>query len=184
MGTRNNIFQIFHSQFNAKETYEEILKRLIDDVEPAVSYYRKTGKGNWATIRMIAPIIETLGCQNQKYRNVILQELGIDYPIIFWVMYRNGLLHNDSWPQSIQLGTKSVGWGFNWNQSVAATMVKSNLYSINPALLFDNLKRWLELKINNTKGTNKINIPCLVEIDEKVNSPLKEEFLKMITEND
>lgn len=173
-------YDIIVTETSAKEAYQAILDRLLNDVVPPMEVYKNTGVGNWASIRMMAPVIEALAKNNTGKRNKLLKEIGIEYPTIFWAMYRHGLMHNDTMPQSIQLGEKSIGWGFNWGQKEAALMV-GNCYSLNPAIIFDNLTAWLRMElINNDKLKNeKLVASELIVIKGDRNSVIKAEFMEI-----
>lgn len=173
-------YDIIVTETSAKEAYQAILDRLLNDVAPPMDIYKSTGVGNWASMRMMAPVIEALAKNNTGKRNKLLKEIGIKHPTVFWVMYRHGLMHNDTMPQSIQLGDKSIGWGFNWGQKEAAIMVGS-CYSLNPAVIFDNLTAWLRMElINNAKLVHeKLVASELIVIKENRNSDIKAEFTEI-----
>lgn len=167
----------------ADVAYRGILDRLLNDVVPPMEVYRRTGVGNWASMRMLAPVIEAVSKNNTNKRNKLLREIGINYPVIFWTMYRHGLMHNDSMPQSVQLGDESIGWGFNWEQKEAAVVV-GNCYSLNPAIIFDNLVSWLRMQLlNNTHLKDELlqGSELVVIKPEKV-STIKAEFNEMRVE--
>lgn len=164
---------------SSKNIYPGVLGRLINDVEPAIDYYRKTGYGNWSSIRMTAPIIESISGGNKSLRNQILVDIGIKYPNIFWLIYRNGLIHNDGSPLSIQMGSRTIGWGFGWGSGPAAQMVDKKHYTINPGILFDNLKTWLKNKIAE-KYDVSIEETKLISINENEKSVYRDEFEQML----
>jgi hypothetical protein len=164
---------------SSKSVYPGVLEKLVNDVEPAIKYYMRTGHGNWSSIRMMAPVIEVISGGRKSRRNKILREIGILYPNLFWLMYRNGLVHNDSSPLSVKMSSNSIGWGFGWNGNVAAQVVNHSHYMIDPGALFKNLKRWLENKIN--EGCDiSIKETVLISINSKIDSTYKREFEKML----
>lgn len=160
--------------------YQGALDRLLNDVAAPMQYYRSTGHGNWSSVRMLAPVIEALAKNDTGRRNTILKQIGIEYPSIFWAMYRHGLIHNDNSPQSIQLEEDSIGWGFNWGQNEAALIVGSN-YSLNPSVIFDNLVHWLREQLLNRQELEGMSIEeaLIVQIKPDKNSTLKSEFEKI-----
>ncbi len=164
---------------SSKSIYPKVLGKLVADVEPAIDYFKKTGHGNWASIRMMAPIIEAISGGKISRRNKILQEIGIPYPNLFWLMYRNGLIHNDNSPLSVEMGGKNIGWGFAWNGNVAAQVINHSHYMIDPGALFNNLKIWLENKINEGYDVS-IKETVLISINSKIDSVYKQEFEKLL----
>jgi len=176
-------YNIITSRTQAHLLYKSTLDRLLNDVAIPMQYYRITGNGNWSSMRMICPVIEALAKNDTNRRNSILKLIGISYPAIFWAMYRHGLMHNDSAPQSVQLEERSIGWGFNWGQNEAAIMVGNN-YSLNPSVIFDNLIHWLRAQLANRQTLERTTIEeaMIVKIKQNKNSALKQEFID-ITNN-
>lgn len=174
-------YKVITAETQAHLLYQGALDRLLNDVAVPMQYYRSTGHGNWSSMRMMAPVIEALSKNSTAKRSSILKQIGIEYPSVFWAMYRHGLMHNDNSPQSIQLNEHSVGWGFNWGQNEAALMVGNN-YSLNPSVIFDNLIHWLRAQLANRQALESVNIEeaMVVQIKSDKNSSLKDEFEKIL----
>lgn len=166
-------YSVLRSNTPAGEAYAAMQKRLIDDVQPAMEIYRRTFTGNWASIRMIAPVIEAAAGSNRRKLRRILQEMGIEYPEIFWTMYRHAFAHNDDMPQSVSMGNIGIGWGMNWEQEDVAVVV-GTVYSINPSKLFDNFLSWLE---THKYDPGMVASAVLVSIDSSKKSLLKSELM-------
>ncbi len=172
---------VYTSETQAQLLYQDVLDRLLNDVAQPIQFYRSTGHGNWSSMRMICPVIEALSNNDTNRRNSILKLIGIEYPAIFWAMYRHGLMHNDNAPQSIQLDKHSIGWGFNWDQNEAAYKVGNN-YSLNPSVIFDNLVHWLRAQLADRHALEAMTIEeaVIVKVKSEVNSELKIEINSLI----
>jgi hypothetical protein len=175
-------YVVYSAPTQAHILYQGALDRLLDDVATPMQHYRNTGHGNWSSIRMMAPVIEALAKNKPSKRNQILKQIGIEYPAVFWAMYRHGLLHNDAAPQSLELNGESIGWGFNWRQNQAAVII-AGCYSLNPSVIFDNLVQWLRGQLQNVSSLSETTVEqsVVLSIKPDMNSQMKSEFEQIMS---
>lgn len=125
-------------------------------------------------IRSIIPIIDMLSSQNAKRRRKILKELGIVYPEIFWYSVRHGLVHSSKQPQSLKIKHSRSGFvtRYDWEQS-EITSYANTQYSINPKLLYESTKSWLE-KCQHNPTYKYVKYTYMLNIDKKTPLLFKE----------
>lgn len=167
-----------YEKIDSRTYYIEVLRRIKCDLEIPMRYYHETGHGAWASIRMLMPVIESIQTNNKSVY-MILEELGFHHPRSVWKMYRHGLLHNDTEPQSLQYQSKSIGWGINWGQGEVEMIFGDNI-SINPWLLYTGLKGYIKNQIKTLTTENSTVCRLLIfEDNNKEDEKIIDEILSI-----
>jgi hypothetical protein len=142
---------------------EGVRDRLKDDVEP---YFEKLGQlnaqgkypGNWATVRMIMPIIEAVAVTTEidpplrpegDRPYLLLEKLGVPHPAVVWDMYRNGLSHTEQ-PFGIMYKRKWIVWSMtasNADPSAHDHSVSGQVIHINIKTLYEDFKDYVDREL-------------------------------------
>lgn len=101
MSKINRDYAFHYSTVSLHQHLQAILARLDTDVRPYIELVQKhaletnIGIGNFAIVRMLAPVIETLADAQKKSAQDVLNEIGINYAHLYWSLFRDVFAHSD-----------------------------------------------------------------------------------------
>lgn len=94
-------YKYHFEEISLHQHLESILGRLEADVGPYIDIVQKhaqeenVGIGNFAIVRMLTPLIETVATALEDTPQGVLQNLGIKHPFLYWSLFRDVFSHND-----------------------------------------------------------------------------------------
>jgi len=174
-------------------------ERLENDVgiyfEAIMNTYRTTGRivGFFGSIRLLVPVIEHLtfllyGNRKRENRNLLLRELGIDFPELTWHIFRHPLIHGDEMG-SFSVGRQIVDWriimsntGHDYvliGNNIKLASIQPNInfpvsITIDSLYLYNSLNSFLTEKINKLKGKETTHVFVHTKIKKyKLSKPNK-----------
>lgn len=187
---------------NEAGSYVEML-HVRNQTEPQVGFF--------SMVRLIMPVIEHIGkviYGNKSHSKIkLLKELGIEYPVLVWEMYRHSLIHNDEMRQ-ITIGNQTVSWFISLrnadhyyeyyknkvrNARTGKLLPKPIIIHLDMFTLYDSLHEFLTNQISEVSPTKKVEIETEVVYKKtvkknksgkrkKVNVDLQKELNELIKE--
>lgn len=165
----------------------DVKGRLERDVRPYLGcihqIYASTGKGVgfWGIARMILPVIEAVA--NVIYRKVtgqskpmrLLKRLGIEFPYLFWEMYRHPLIHTDQLRTATYRGVK-----VNWEIRVGGGHeFKSKHIAVDMEKLYKDFARFIDNEIS-TSMNKTVFVESGIKFGNGIKKNLKDEFRRIL----
>lgn len=119
----------------------------------------------WASVRMLMPMIETLGrayylTNKAPQCQFLKRHLNIPCPNVVWNMYRHALIHDDSL-RTINYKDKIFNWGIS---TKGEHIFRSNQINISVEKLCEDLLQFVGSELSSGKDLNKL-IEVIVGIE-------------------
>jgi hypothetical protein len=107
-------YNFHYDEVSLHQHIAAILKRLKNDVQPYIELIQQNaqeknhGIGNFAVVRMLAPIIETVSYALTISAQDMLNELGIKYSHLYWSLFRDVFSHSDEFEYAYYIENEKI----------------------------------------------------------------------------
>lgn len=163
-------FKYHKVKTNLHEHLINIRNRLISDVGPYVDLIQekarkeKIGIGNFAMIRMLFPLIETIAHATNKKPQEILSGLDIKFPYLYWSLFRDVFMHNDEFENAIYETTViRPGIGIAYPGGSGSHTSSQSGVTITVTKLYFDLIQYINNCIKNTNENKMVSINTGIE---------------------
>lgn len=172
--------------------FAAIKGRLENDIAPYIELVRKEwdenhrGIGNFALVRMLAPIIETTAKALDMSSQDLLHELGLDYPYLYWSLFRDVFSHNDEFQYAkvIDQNGKEIiiypGLGVSMRGTPSLHTTLHPYVTLSLTGLYDELTKFLDRKMN--EPDKKIRMAIAIQYLPGYEGEHKAELTRIIDE--
>jgi hypothetical protein len=142
----------------------DIKSRLEAEVGRCLRVLMKARTGHWAMVRMLMPIIEATSVGKQWD---LLRTLGVPYPSVAWLLYRNTLLHKDEM-RIVLYRAWRVGWELDYTGGHSFRRASSRggaLLRLDLRQLYEDLVSYLDKEIAKAKvDRSRMQVPHRLRI--------------------
>lgn len=163
-------FRYHKIRVNLHEYLNNIRNRLICDVEPYVYFVQekarkeKVGVGNFALIRMLFPPIETIASAINKKPQIVLSELGIKFPYLYWSLFRDVFMHADEFENAIYGNVKIFpGIGIQYSGDSGSHTSTKTIAMVTVTKLYFDLIKYIDDRMKSTDKNKMVKIVIGIE---------------------
>lgn len=170
-------FSYTKTELPRHEFMEQVLGRLENEVgyylkllakNPMMKDGKQVGVGFFSVVRLLAPVIETLGrIDKLSPQEFLEQKLKIKKPYMTWTMFRDGLAHNENGPIVMLYSDKQVTWHLllDLSNTPATHSTGPDHILLDLLRLYEDLKQYVTQEAKKTDAGN-VKIVTAIKLED------------------